>query len=163
MIGREFMANYIKDIRKKIGHKAIFVPCSGAIVYQDNKVLLQKRADNGKWSIHGGAVELGENYVQALERELQEEINVKPIHPELMGIYSGKDFYFEYPNGDKIYDSLCVFVVENWEGNFQKDNEEVMDLQWFNLENLPEQLDNEDGLILKDFKKFLQNKTVIVH
>lgn len=155
------MADYIKEIRKKIGHDAIFCPGSGAIIYQNGKVLLQKRADNGKWSIHGGAVELGETYLQALERELKEEINVKPIHPQLMGIYSGKNFFFEYPNGDKIYDSLCVFLVEEYEGNLQKDNKEVAGLQWFELDNLPEQLDNEDGLILKDFRKFLGNKEVV--
>ncbi len=157
------MADYIKDIRKKIGHAPIFCPGSGAIIYKQGKVLLQKRQDNGKWSIHGGAVELGETYLQALERELKEEINVKPINPKLVGIYTGKNFYFEYPNGDKIYDSLCVFLVEEYEGNLQKDNSEVTDLQWFDLENLPEQLDREDGLILQDFKKFLQNREVICY
>ena len=115
------MADYIKDIRKKIGHAPIFCPGSGAIIYKQGKVLLQKRQDNGKWSIHGGAVELGETYLQALDRELKEEINVKPINPKLVGIYTGKNFYFEYPNGDKIYDSLCVFLVEEYEGNLQKD------------------------------------------
>lgn len=157
------MADYIKDIRKKIGHAPIFCPGSGAIIYKQGKVLLQKRQDNGKWSIHGGAVELGETYLQALDRELKEEINVKPINPQLVGIYTGKKFYFEYPNGDKIYDSLCVFLVEEYEGNLQKDNSEVADLQWFDLEDLPEQLDNEDGLILQDFKKFLQNREVICY
>ena len=157
------MADYIKDIRQKIGHAPIFCPGSGAIIYQNEKVLLQKRADNEKWSIHGGAVELGETYLQGLERELKEEINVKPINPQLMGIYTGKNFYFEYPNGDKIYDSLCVFLVEKYEGNLQMDNDEVADLQWFNLENLPEQLDNEDRLILQDFKKFLQNREIICY
>lgn len=157
------MTDYIKDIRKKIGHAPIFCPGSGAIIYKQGKVLLQKRQDNGKWSIHGGAVELGETYLQALDRELKEEINVKPINPKLVGIYTGKNFYFEYPNGDKIYDSLCVFLVEEYEGNLQKDNSEVTDLQWFDLENLPEQLDREDGLILQDFKKFLQNREVICY
>lgn len=157
------MADYIKDIRKKIGHAPIFCPGSGAIIYKQGKVLLQKRQDNGKWSIHGGAVELGETYLQALDRELKEEINVKPINSQLVGIYTGKKFYFEYPNGDKIYDSLCVFLVEEYEGNLQKDNSEVADLQWFDLEDLPEQLDNEDGLILQDFKKFLQNREVICY
>ena len=58
---------------------------------------------------------------------------------------------------------ICVFLVEEYEGNLQKDNSEVIDLQWFDLENLPEQLDREDGLILQDFKKFLQNREVICY
>lgn len=156
------MADYIKNIRQKIGHDPIFCPGSGAIIYRDGKILLQKRADNGKWSIHGGAVELGETYRQALERELKEEINIKPLQPQLMGIYSGKDFYFEYQNGDKIYDSLCVFLVENWKGDLKKDNEEVIDLQWFDRKELPKELDNSDEVIIKDFEEFLENKRVIV-
>lgn len=156
------MADYIKNIRKKIGHEPIFYPASGAIIYKQGKVLLQKREDDGKWSIHGGAVELGETYLQALVRELKEEINIKPINPQLVGIYSGQDFHFKYPNGDEIYDSLCVFFIEIYEGDLKKDNEEVADLQWFDLENLPKQLHNSDGLILEDFRNFLRNKTVIV-
>ena len=157
------MADYIKNIRKKVGHDPIFMPGAGAIIYKQGKVLLQKRADDGKWSIHGGALELGENYVQALIRELKEEISIKPIEPQLVGIYSGKDFYFEYPNGDKIYDSLCVFLVEKYEGNLQKDDEEVTELKWFDIDDLPEEMHSSDGLILRDFKNFLQNKTIIIH
>ena len=156
------MEGYIKNIRQKIGHDAIFCPGSGAIIYQDGKILLQKRQDNEKWAIHGGAVELGETYLQALTRELKEEINIKPINPQLMGIFTGKNFRFEYPNGDKIYDSLCVFLIEKYEGNIQKDNQEVADLQWFDVESLPEQLDYEDRLIMKDFKKFIKDREVIV-
>lgn len=159
----KFMANYIKDIRKKVGHDAIFMPGAGAVIYQNRNVLLQKRADDGKWSIHGGSMELGETQLQTLERELKEEINIKPIHPELMGIYSGKKFYYEYPNEDKIYDVLCVFLVEEYEGKLQKDNEEVLDLQWFDLDDLPREIHNSDGLILRDLKNFLQNRTVMVH
>lgn len=156
------MANYIKDIRKKIGHDAIFMPAVGAVIYKQGKVLLQKRADNGKWAIHGGAIELGESCLQALERELKEEINIKPIQPKLFGIYAGNDFYNEYPNGDKIYELLTVFWVENFEGNLQKDNQEVKELKWFDIENLPKEIHNPDIPVMNDIKKYLENgKTII--
>lgn len=157
------MVNYIKDIRKKVGHDAIFMPCVGAVIYENGKILLQKREDDGKWATHGGSMELGETQLQTLERELKEEINIKPINPELMGIYTGKNFYCEYPNEDKIYDVLCVFLVQEYEGNLQKDEEEVTELKWFDLENLPKEINSSDGLIIKDLKYFLQNKKVIVH
>ncbi len=35
----------------------------GLIICKDNKILLQKRADNEEWGIHGGAMELGETYI----------------------------------------------------------------------------------------------------
>lgn len=157
------MANYIKDIRKKVGHDAIFAPGAGAIIYKQGKILLQKRQDDGKWALHGGSMELGETQLQTLERELKEEINIRPVNPELMGIYTGKNFYCEYPNKDKIYDVLCVFLVQEYEGNLQKDNKEVIELKWFDLENLPEEIHSSDGRIIKDLKSFLQNKKVIVY
>ena len=71
------MANYIKDIREKIGHDAVFMPAVGAVIYENGKILLQKRQDDGKWATHGGCMELGETYLQTLERELKEEIKSK--------------------------------------------------------------------------------------
>lgn len=41
------MKNYIKDMREKIGHKPIVVSAIGLIICKDNKILLQKRADDG--------------------------------------------------------------------------------------------------------------------
>ncbi len=48
----------------------------GGIVFQDNKVLLVKRGKEpgfGRWSIPGGAVDLGEYVKAALQREIEEE------------------------------------------------------------------------------------------
>jgi 8-oxo-dGTP diphosphatase len=48
----------------------------GGIVFQDDKVLLVKRGKEpgfGKWSIPGGAVDVGESVKSALQREIEEE------------------------------------------------------------------------------------------
>lgn len=52
----------------------------GGIIFHDNSVLLVKRAQApgiGKWSLPGGAVELGETLVDALNREIYEEVSIK--------------------------------------------------------------------------------------
>ena len=56
-----------------------------AIIYRsDNKLLLQKRDNNPKisyplhWNLFGGEVEIGENLIDALYRELKEEIEYVP-------------------------------------------------------------------------------------
>lgn len=157
------MANYIKDLRKKIGHDAIFMPATGAIIYRDGKILLQKRADNGTWATHGGGLELGETIYQALERELQEEIGIKPINPEFLGVYSGEKMYNEYPNNDKVYTISFYFVVQNYDGKPEEDNDEVLELKWFDIENLPDNIFKVDGFAINDFKNFLQNKQIIIN
>ena len=59
-----------------------------AVVFKDQKVLLVKRSrppSQGKWSIPGGRLELGETLQEAAEREILEETGVvirasKPVY-----------------------------------------------------------------------------------
>ncbi len=52
----------------------------GGIIFHDRSVLLVKRAQEpglGQWSLPGGAVELGETLVDALRREILEEVSIE--------------------------------------------------------------------------------------
>ncbi len=56
----------------------------GVIINQQNQVLVAKRPAGkhlaGLWEFPGGKVELGETAEQALVRELQEEVDLTPLH-----------------------------------------------------------------------------------
>ena len=156
------MKNYIKDIRKKIGHQRIIMSGVGLIICKDNKILLQKRADNEEWGIHGGAMELGETYIEALNRELKEEMNITPIKPELYGIFSGKNAYHVYPNKDEVYVINHVFFCKEYEGIINFNDNEVKDYKWFEINNLPKTLTSLDVMVLKDLEKYLKDRQVIV-
>ena len=127
------------------------------------KILLQKREDNGKWAIHGGGIEPGETYIEALLREIKEELNIIPIKPVLMGIYSGKKLFNIYPSKDEVYVLNHVFLCEEYEGNISFNDGEVKELKWFDLKNLPEDLFEINKPIIYDIEKFItSNKKVIV-
>lgn len=52
----------------------------GGIIFHDRSVLLVKRSNapgKGQWSLPGGAVELGETLIDALRREILEEVSIK--------------------------------------------------------------------------------------
>jgi mutator protein MutT len=52
----------------------------GAVIFDGATVLLAKRGQEpakGTWSLPGGAVELGEKVVDALKREIREEIGIE--------------------------------------------------------------------------------------
>ena len=50
--------DYIKDLRKVIGHDLIIgVGCGLLLENEKGELLLQKRSDNGQWCIPGGALE----------------------------------------------------------------------------------------------------------
>jgi len=61
----------------------------GAIILNENKILLEKRKNapsKGKWSVPGGLVELGERIEQAAIREVKEETGLDVYEPRLVGI-----------------------------------------------------------------------------
>ena len=149
---------YIMDLRKKVGHDPVFMPAVGCVILKDNKVLLQKRSDNKKWAVHGGSLELGETFEEALERELKEEINIKPINPELVKVYSGTDFHLIYPNKDETFLISAIYIVKEYEGELKPDYIEVEEIRWFDINQLPEELHEPDIRPLNDIKEMLVKK-----
>ena len=139
-------------------------PVVTLIIYKKGKILLQKRDDNGCWAIHGGGIELGEKYIETLNREIKEELNIEPINPELMGIYSGKKLFNIYPkSGDHVYILNHVFICEDYKGDINFTDGEVKDLQWFDLDDLPENIFQVNKPIINDVKDYLENRKVIVN
>ena len=149
---------------KEIKKTPMLRPVVTLIIYKEGKILLQKREDNGCWAIHGGGIELGEKYIEALMREIKEELNIEPESPELMGIYSGKELFNIYPKSkDQVYILNHVFFCENYKGEINFTDGEVKDLQWFDLDDLPENIFKVNKPIINDVKQFVKNRKVIVN
>ena len=52
----------------------------GAVIIENGRILLVKRANEpnkGKWSVPGGLVRVGESLIDALKREIKEEVGVE--------------------------------------------------------------------------------------
>ena len=135
---------YIENIRKKIGHDALLLPASGCVIIQNKKILLQRRSDNKKWGLHGGYMELGETFIDTLNRELKEEINIIPINPKLVNIYSGEELHVFYPNNDEVYSVVALYLVTEFNGTLKPNNEEVDELKWFDIHMLPDDINECD-------------------
>ena len=145
---------YISDIRKKVGHDAIFMPSAGCGIIKNGKILLQKRVDNGKWATHGGSLELGETFLDAVKREIKEELNIEIINPELVNIYSGDKMHFVYPNNDEVFIIAAIYLVKEYEGELKPDYEEVSEVKWFDIDNLPNNLHQPDIQAIRDIITF---------
>jgi len=84
----------------------------GAIIVEDNRVLLIKRGKApllGEWSIPGGMLELGETLRQGAEREALEETGLVVRANDLLGVFDriirddGKRTLYHYV----LIDFLC--------------------------------------------------------
>ena len=103
---------YVSDLRKKVGHTPLMAPAAMAIIYDEEKraILLERRTDNGLWCVPGGALELGEDFIDGLKREIKEETNLEIRNPELFALQGG--IHMVYPNGDEMYYSDTYGVSE---------------------------------------------------
>ncbi|WP_270567560.1 NUDIX hydrolase [Clostridium beijerinckii] len=150
------MDEYIKRLRKHIGNSPLLLVAAGAIIYKNRKILLQRRADSGKWAIHGGVLELGETVEETVKRELNEEIGINPIELKFYKVFSGEDMHTVYPNGDEVYYINVIFLCDKYEGELKEDNNEVTELKWFDVDNLPVDINAPvDKAILSDIEKVL--------
>lgn len=133
------MSPYMKRMREKIGTDLIMMPAASAIIFNgDGHILLQKRRDNGRWGMLGGAIEPLEEPANAVIREVYEESGLK-VNPErIIGVYGGKDHLHTYPNGDQVAIISIVFLCRIVGGKLVPKNNESLDLKYFSVTELPE-------------------------
>lgn len=133
------MPNYIKWIREKVGHDAIILNAAVAFIINDRgQVLLMRRGDRVEevWGLPGGMMEVGESAEEAMKREVLEESGLEVTIKKFLGVYT-KDRFDSYPNGDKAYVILFVFVCRITGGILHADGIESVELRYFDIDNIP--------------------------
>ncbi|QHT60824.1 NUDIX hydrolase [Paenibacillus lycopersici] len=148
--------SYIQNIRKKIGHDRLIAVGAGVIIYKDGKVLLQKRKDNLCWALHGGIVEIGEEVEAAAKRELFEETGLAANKLELLGVFSGDDRMYTYPNGDEVYLIGIVYVCNDFSGELVTETDETVALKWFEYDKIPKEISPLNVKPMESFIHFLK-------
>ena len=148
------MSDYIKYIREKVGQDRVIVVGSGVFVYKDGRLLLQRRKDNLCWAIHGGSVDIGEVVEDAAKRELLEETGLVANKLELFGVFSGENMMYTYPNGDEVYIVAVTFLCNDFSGELHPESAEVLELKWFDFDDLPEDISPIDADSIKAFVEY---------
>lgn len=157
----KYRKNYIKEMRKDIGHAPLMVTSCGVIIENEKgEILLQKRRDNGCWALLGGSMEIGEKFVEVAKREVYEEAGIEIGELTLFGIYSGEDGIITYPNGDICYGTGIVFKTTVYRGGIQNNTEEALEHRFFDKANLPDNINQYDKRVIVDWAKNLQQVIV---
>lgn len=144
------MSDYIKEIRGLIGSRPFILVGSAVLIFnKEYEVLFQLRTDTGRWGIPGGAMEPGESFEETARRELFEETGLRLNRMKFLNVVAGQDYYFQYPNGDEIYNAIALYACEDWEGELQMHDGESEDLRFFPLNDLPSLTERQELIINK--------------
>ncbi|MBC1544938.1 NUDIX hydrolase [Listeria cossartiae] len=147
------MSNYIKWIREKVGQDKIILNfVSGGLRDKQGRILLQKRTDKKVWGFPGGAIELGQSFEEAVIREYLEETGILVKVKSLVGIYS--NYEDSYPNGDKVQPISVFFELCYVSGELSVQDEETMELQFFDEAEIPKLVNEQHEDFLADWKEF---------
>ncbi|MEK5172242.1 NUDIX domain-containing protein [Heyndrickxia sp. FSL W8-0496] len=151
---------YIMELRKVVGSRPLIMTGANVILLNKlNELLLQLRKDNHCWGLPGGSLEPGESLIEVAARELHEETGLKAKKLSLFQIFSGEEFYYQYPHGDEVYNVVATYICSDYEGELQADKEEVEELRFYSLKELPEKISPPDWPVVKEF---LKKKTSII-
>ena len=104
---------------------------AGCVIVRDNKVLMVKEAQKkcyGQWNYPAGHVDEGETITTAAIREVLEETGCKVKLTGVLPIYSA--------NGGDIERLMVRFTAEIIEENIKIDPEEILDVQWIDVEQI---------------------------
>lgn len=126
------IAAYVRDLRRHIGTDLLLMPAVGAVVFdQHGQVLLQQRADNGRWSAPAGGMDPDESPAEAAVREVWEETGILAEPVRVLGVYGGPNFYNTHPNGDQTASVFTVFECRALTGPPTPDGIESVDARFF--------------------------------
>ena len=112
-----------------------------AIIDNDGQILLIQRADNRKWAMPGGALEVGETPAEGVVREALEETGCRCEPIALVGVFDSR--YCGTVTRHHLYQFVFLCKPVNNNHIFEKATHahEVVDVRWFARDNLPQDID----------------------
>lgn len=100
-----------------------------AMVVDKDKVLLIHHTYVDNWYLVGGSIEPGENSIDAVKRELMEEVGITCMsEPKLFGIYHNK---VSMPD-----DHVALYIIEDFIKE-KSESSEIESMKWYRMDELP--------------------------
>ncbi len=105
------------------------------IIYQD-KVLFEKRADCGRWSLIGGGLKIDESLEDCLKREIFEETGLEMQNYKFLDILDDPSRITQYPDGNVLRTVTVLYSCEFDNANQLVISDESTELRFFSIDEI---------------------------
>lgn len=150
----------LKTVRKDYAHEEAMPeansmrPAAAVAIVHENKILMLKRMDNGKWTLPGGTMELNESLIDCAVREVREETGLNVHITDVIGTYTDPDIRIEYSDGEVRREFTIVYFGTALNGEILID-EESSAYAWIPIESIMEyQMTTSQKKRIEDVLKF---------
>jgi len=128
----------------------------GALLLKKGRVLLGKRNPNpekadselhgeGTWTLPGGSMEFGEDFRDAVYREVLEETGIKVNKDKIKLVSVTNDL------AEDAHFVTLGFLCEEFDGEPEVREEDIIEWRWFSLNDLPSPLFPPSEKLIKNY------------
>ncbi len=111
------------------------IPAAGAIIVEDDRILLVKRAHPPRvdwWCLPAGFMEWGEHPRETAVREVKEETGLDVQLGEFFEVYSGSD--------DPRTNAVLILFLAEVVGGEIRPADDALDVRFFSFDDLPDRI-----------------------
>jgi ADP-ribose pyrophosphatase YjhB (NUDIX family) len=116
------------------GYATPKVICRGAVFDDQRRILMVRETADGRWTLPGGWIDIGDSPARSVEREVWEETGYRVTVTKIAAVYDK----LRHPHPPAIHHAYLIFFICRLDGGEPTPSYETSEIAWIERGSLPE-------------------------